>query len=155
MKKLITLFLVAIPLLSYAQDSTKTVMQTFQEIQKDSTFQSIYHDVKSGLSGLGEALKVGAEHVYEILVKQQIVNAVVDLILILVFASASVILIRLANSWSKIKGFDQDATPTAGIIGVFCGAAALIAVFFWTDDIVMGFINPEYGAIKDILDFVK
>jgi len=99
MKKVIFLLLAFITLNSNANtvttlldktseivDSTKkTVKESITSVDTSSNFKMLYQDVKEGLSGLATGLKVGVEHVYIVLVKQQIVNSITWVIIYLLF----------------------------------------------------------------------
>ncbi len=120
--------------------------------QTDSTSVIIYKDIKATISALGESLKVPAEHVYEVMVKQQIVYSVAYSILVIILFALTFIFFKISKSDyaedMDFEGFFAFCSIIAGVVG----ALTLIFVF---EDIVTGFINPEYGAIKDILDFIK
>ena len=64
----------------------------------------------------------------------------------------SIIIIKLAK-----KAFNED--EELGMITViFIGIPTMIFLVYelWhMNDIVTGFINPEYGAIKEILEVIK
>lgn len=165
MKKLIYLMLTVFMVNSVqalSVDSTITDIKQFTSttinaIDTSSTFKQIYSDVKSSITGLASALKVTAEHVYGILVKQQIVNSIVYL-LIFMFSILSFTICY--KNWSKIEmnesGNPKEAKPFVitiifGLLGII-----LMCVFLKNIDLmIMGFINPEYGAIMNIIHFVK
>lgn len=59
MKKVLTLLLICLPLLSIAQDTTKNIVQKqITTIDTSSTFKQIYSDVKSGIVAIASALKI-------------------------------------------------------------------------------------------------
>lgn len=148
MKKL-TLFLVfsACMLFTRANDSTSSTTDTSKV-----TASKVYSDVKSALVSLGSALKVGSEHVYQILVKQSIVEAVIYLCIgILGFILAGI-------SWKgatlAIKTSEDPFIARA--IGFGIGSIILFLVFvFHIDTIMTGFINPEFGALERIINVVR
>lgn len=117
------------------------------------TFGKVYNDVKSGLVELGAALKVGAEHVYIVLVRQQRVNAITSTVLYVfiifdfwLFAWA----LRTAEPGSKVTLTD--------VVSIISGLLALVgAIYFFATlrATVGGYVNPEYGAIKDILRIIQ
>jgi len=135
---------------SYAvgPDSTK------QELTKEV----IYNDAKEALSQLGAALKVGAEHVYEVLVRQQVVESITYLVVGLVSVIFLIICYKQANkvqfdNYNNITkgGINMTYAVCFGVVGVITGLFALFNI----QTIVTGFVNPEYGAIKTILDTIK
>jgi len=124
------------------------------------TLSKVYSDVKAGISGLAESLKVPASHVYGIMVKQQIAQSISNLIFFLAFILLSVILyksgMKTYKLWNTKK--DDDLVGITIITFILCAISTFICVVgFWSDyaSIVTGFTNPEYGAIKEIISFVK
>ena len=163
MRKLLLVLLVFIPFTFLkAQDSIKIPLNDTGKI----TVSKVYNDAKSALTGLAQALKVGSEHVYEVLVKQQIVYSItytiLDLILIIVIALCwnkfSANNNRLSN---KDDGwYNDDLDDHFGLGGLLAISIIIsvftIIVFLCTiQGIVSGFVNPEYGAMKDIVSFFK
>lgn len=129
-------------------------------IQSDSTkvtFTQVYQDVKEGLSALGEALKVGAEHVYQVLITQQYVKSISLLILNVVLISVTIFVAINTPKWYK-KGMKQDQYEPWGmlyIIPSILAIASIVTLCSTVQVIVTGFVNPEYGAMKEIMEFVK
>lgn len=116
------------------------------------TFTKVYNDVKSGLKGLREALKVGSEHVYQVMVRQQVINAITD-----VMAFVFCIIIWFIF-YKLMKASDFDRVNWQSVVGVIIGilnSAFLVVLLFCLSTILTGFLNPEYGAIKDIVEFIK
>lgn len=113
------------------------------------TLGKVYSDVKAGINGLAQSLKVPATHVYSVMIKQQTVGAITWLIVdIFLFLVALFFIIV----WTLDKKDDRNewwGVPVVFII-IF-----LIFIFFNLSNIVGGFVNPEYGAIKEIISFVK
>lgn len=122
------------------------------------TFTQVYNDFKGAISGIAETLKVGSEHVYEILVRQQFINAIeytTYLFFSIVFLS--IFLKGLYNEeeiWEDDKG---NATPNLYVKGGFLllGVIMLMGTLLNIDVIITGFFNPEYGAIMEIKSFIK
>lgn len=151
MKKIIGFLLVAALFSTnlFGQDSIKIPIPDSTKL----TVGKVYTDVKAGIEGLAKGLKVGAEAVFAILVKQQIVYAITYCIL----------LIAVIISWICYKKFWKYADENDWSEGHFIivvvwtliNFAGTIAVICTIGDIVTGFINPQYGAIKDIFEFIK
>jgi len=112
--------------------------------------EKIYGDVKSVIADLAEGLQVGAEHVYAILVKQQVVESITYLII----GFISIMLIYLSVKFGKTDWNEPNGKNVASITLGIVGAFSLLITFFLLPDIITGFVNPEYGAIKDILSAV-
>ena len=130
--------------------STSTVVKTDST---SLTFARVYNDIKGGILGLAEALKTPAEHVYKILVKQQVINAWSGLIFIIVM----LILLFLSIRYLKDCNNNEDIKDLTGpILLVIIALIVTFGVFIVVGpDILTGFFNPEYGAIKDIVNFIK
>jgi TRAP-type C4-dicarboxylate transport system permease small subunit len=124
------------------------------------TFSQVYNDVKGALSGVSDALKVGAEHVYEILVRQQLINSITHLIVILILSLSSYLGLKYVykNMYTidelGNKEFNEGVIPVA-IICAFLFVFAIINACIHTETILTGFLNPEYGAIMEIKSFIK
>lgn len=159
-KTILTLCIALSTLISFSQtklDSACCEAQKLAAIPDSSqiTFKQVYSDVKSGISALAEGLKVGSEHVYGILCKQQLVNSITYLLLIIVLIIAFPVSI---NFGKKIYKADTDGIGAffyiAMVVGVLLITSTIMAILH-IQYIVMGFINPEYGAIKEILEIIK
>ena len=139
-----------------AIDSAKqAVKDGVNAVDTSGNFKMIYTDIKTGISALASGLKVGAEHVYEVLVRQQLVNAIVWLIVFV----ASVIFLRATIKYAMkaIEKEDGASDDEAAMIvfGNLLSVLIFIVALFHIDIIVTGFVNPEYGAIKTIISIVK
>jgi hypothetical protein len=143
---------------SNAIDSGKqAVKEGVQFIDTSSNFKRIYSDAKAGILGLASALKVGAEHVYMVIVKQQVVNAIVWIAVAAVLVFIPLFYEKRLRKWAAEGASDSDGGiwflyVVGAILPMFIGFLILI---FNMNTIIMGFVNPEYGAIKDIIDFVR
>ena len=123
----------------------------------------IYADVKSALTGLASGLKVGAEHVYAVLVKQSIVDAITYLLIGVIGFLIVLSWFRSYKSSEKwVAGEDGDFVddgPTMlGVVRIIQGVIGIVMfliMMFNISTVVMGFVNPEFGAIQTILDFAK
>lgn len=145
---------------SYAQDTLEMNGKTYTSVDTTAlTAREVYTDAKEGIAGLAKALKAPAEHVYTILVKQQIVNAIVNFLIPLVMFIFAVWGIRryyLTPKDRRWSGGDGISSQDVFNITVWClGIAAITLLCANLPSIVLGFVNPEYGAIKDIFEFVK
>jgi hypothetical protein len=166
MKNLILIFTLLISTYSYATvgetlsnalDSTKVVVnETLTAVDTSSNFNLIYTDIKDGIAALASGLKVGAEHVYTILVKQQIVKAITWLIL---FILSIILIVNWLNKYNSKEIWADDDEPTGlGVVRVMqilAGICIFILSMINIDTIITGFVNPEYGAIETIIDIVK
>lgn len=123
------------------------------QVDTSSLFREMYGDIRYAIGALASSLKVGSEHVYKVLVKQQVANSIVWLILWvldLICIYLSIKLLTSVKDWT-----DPSARAIAGIMGSIGSGCLLIACFAHIPTIVTGFVNPEYGAMQDIINMVK
>lgn len=124
------------------------------------TLGKVYSDIKAGINGLSQSLKVPASHVYNIMVRQQITQSISELIFVVIFIVLSLITYKIATKSYNLYNVKKDE-DLIGITIICYAAFALITIIticsFWNNyaSIVTGFTNPEYGAIKEIISFVK
>lgn len=181
MKNLIlVLLLISVSLLGHSENSSSQIAEKTSEtvaaVEKSTQEVNatvVYFTEK--LEELAKSLKVPAEHVYKVLVKQQTASAVVDLIIILFLFSISIGLFlwlkaTIANKNKKYRlthpddydvkkdpeynRYDFDYYETWVIGWVVCAIlslAGLITLVFLGSGIFTGIFNPEYGAIKEIM----
>lgn len=125
----------------------------------DTLAVNIYQDIKIAIASLAESLGVAAERVYEVLVIQQTVEAVVYLIFLLTGICCWVILIKIGVKIKFKKGDPATQKDTIYLIFVIVisiiGAITTGAGLNNIDTIITGFINPEYAAIKEIMEMIK
>lgn len=124
------------------------------------TLGKVYSDIKVGINSLAQSLKVPATHVYEIMMRQQISQSISNLVFVFVFLIISIILYKVGIKTYKLYNVEknEDLAGITFISFLLCAISIIICVCsFWSDysSIITGFINPEYGAIKEIISFVK
>lgn len=136
-----------------ALSSTKeAVSNTVSAADTSSTFKEVYRDFKGAIEGMAQSLKVGAAHVYEVLVRQQVVKSIS-----LVIGIFSVMIVSIFSArffWNKSK-HDGDFWPAFALAGVFPLVISVIIFVCSITDIVTGFVNPEYGAINEIMSHIS
>ena len=125
------------------------------------------------MKGFGDSLKVGSEYVFIVLVKQQFVDAITWLVLLIVSFVLITHCIRVLpklgwnggcyniHGWRDSGGkeaYDKqkwsDKTTIYFMMTIF-SMIFLATCLFHTDTIVTGFMNPEYGAMKEVMDLIK
>lgn len=145
-------------------DSVTTVAKDVANVVDTSKIsKQIYTDVKAGIAGLATGLKVSAEKVWDILVLQQLVYSITALLFSIILAIISNTLIsRGWKLWQKAKEESRyEADFDDGIWGGMIGLGILILIVgviftgFNLSSLITGFINPEYGAIQDIVSFIN
>lgn len=156
MKKIITITIVTMMFIcsSYAQTDTSKL-----------TLNKVYSDIKVGIASLSQSLKVPATHVYGILVKQQVANSIISICLIVVLLITAIISVIVAIKMynkAKVESNSYPIETTPGLFFVvfsvgsaFLAIGCIIMICSTMESIVIGFTNPEYGAIKEIISIVK
>ena len=117
----------------------------------------VYNDIKETINTMAEGLGVAAEHVYTVMVTQQYVTSITWLLVTFIGAILGFISYKLT-----VKGFDAGAHNDEGglylgisiILGIVGGLMIIMGIFH-VNTIVTGFVNPEYGAMKEIVRFIK
>ena len=171
MKRLLIALLLVLPITMLAEtgnlfalsDSTSDVtINVEQSVIPDSvdlTMNMVYQDIKEGINALALGLKVTAEHVYGVLVTQQIVNSIMWLVVDLLLIVVSLIMLKITFSrdGKYINNSGTDITAKgAWLTGTILMAVLTIAIILGSLTIVItGFVNPEYGAIQEILTVIK
>lgn len=113
---------------------------------------TIYPDVKEAVKEIGAAIGVAAEHVYGVLVKKYIVLGVKELLFCLF---GLILLIVGYFNWKKSTGPDKLFTYRCLVPIAFIITGIVVMTKVDYDTMLMGLINPEYGAINYILEFTK
>lgn len=147
MKNILLIVFLWLGSIGYAQDSLK-VGETERLIDK-------YSDkLVTATQSLAKTLEVPATHVYQVLVKQQVVRAIiwliVDLIVLIIWGAFLIPFIKIPDK-SNITQAQED------IVIPFIVSSIILVIFLVCNltIIISGFVNPEYEAIKEIVGFIK
>lgn len=129
----------------------KEVVKTVYNDSK-SAVSELYPDVKSAIVSIAEGIGVAAEHVYIVLVKQFVVLGFKELIIavfaLLMFGFGLYQFYKYVNE-TKVINWKIIFPLLLCILGLFVGFKVNY------DDLLMGLINPHYGAINYILEYAK
>ena len=105
------------------------------------------------IDAIAAKMGVAAEHVYGILVRQQLAEGIAYSLLttlaVIVFAVAYT---KLFKAYRKCDGYGDEAFIYALIFGGILGLVIVITWFFVFPNGIMKIVNPEYYAIKEILN---
>jgi hypothetical protein len=129
----------------------KSAVTTIYGDMKDVTAE-IYPDVKNAITEIAKGLGVGAEYVWTVLVKQQVVLGITELIELLLILC--LIIIGVVWLWKTIK--KNEAISWVVLPGAFLilfGTLMFGRVDLIT--IIQGLVNPDFGAINYVLNFIK
>lgn len=138
-------------IVSVTHDDLKSITSTLYGDGKDA-ITSLYPDIRSAVIAIGQAIGVAAEHVYTVLVKKFVVDGIVQLLPFLL----GLLLIGIA--WFKMSSYFKTHEKIEWHILYPCillvtGIVALSCVDY--NVMVMGLVNPEYGALNYILEYSK
>lgn len=170
MKRIIMLFMLLTITLTLAQKTSKAEIEKIIKEQSDGvpgqsidtvlTTQEVYDDVKSikpdienALKSLSKSLKVTVEKVWSVLVRQQLVKSIGYFILMIIS------LLSWINFYYRIKQGNlnkgsyswRDSDIAVSVISGLLSIVGTILTSIHFESMLTGFLNPEYGAIKDIL----
>jgi len=157
MKKLIiALLFLTISLIGYTENKVDDVItavdnttEAVNQSTKEVNATVIYFTEK--LEELAKSLKVPAEHVYQVLVKQQTVKAYSVLVSIIVLL---IVLFLVINRFIKVGAFEEEGFWNVGgfVIILITSILLTIATLWFIFNGFTGILNPEYGALKEIMD---
>ena len=156
MKTFKIIFLIMVISLTAITGNATTVDTTSKStVVTDSTltFLKVYEDIKGGILGLAEALKEPAEHIYGIMIKQQVINAWSGLIFIIVMLVLLFLSIQYLGACNDDPDISDLTIPVTLLM--ITSITTFVVLIITGPDILTGFFNPEYGAMKDIVNFVK
>ncbi len=135
----------------------KAVSNAVETADTSGNFRMIYNDVKTGINALASSLKVGAEHVYIVLVKQQVIYAMSYLVICLLLATVAIVLWRgflrgYGHLMNKEHEWYNDEIQAHDTLVARLVVAIIMSI---AGSIMTGLLNPEYGAMQDIMDMVN
>lgn len=135
--------------------TTEPVLETSQYVTESNAEKLIDKysaKVDAAITSLAKSLKQPAEYVYKVLVRQQLVQGYINLFAFLLFFILGVTLIILEYKIPDTPWYDVTFFNAGGIILlVIAFIALLIFIFLGASQI----LNPEYHAIKEILEVFK
>jgi len=168
MKKVIFLFIFSFVFMIQAYNQDVVPEQT-EELASVQVIDKVFDEVTNAIESLAKALEVPAEHVYKILVKQQFINSISNILVIIIsFLVFHLILIYSFRDYIKTnekyrKMYDRsedyihyDLDESWWLFSIIPSIIIIIVTFIFLicsfENIITGFANPEYGAIKDIIN---
>lgn len=146
MKKFLFILMMAFTVPVFANNDSTVINENERLIDKYS--EKVY----SAMEQLAEQLKVPAQHVYGVLVKQ----AVVEAWTILIVAVIGIILLSIFGP-KFVKSLLKD-DEVRGVLSMIISSLGLIMLtisIINLNTIVGGFLNPEYYALKEILNLIS
>jgi small-conductance mechanosensitive channel len=121
--------------------------------------EKVFEKVTQYIDALAAKLGVAAEHVYGVLVRQQVAEGIVDIVVgtlvLAVLIFALMVLIKKVELPRIVDEFDLlGYVFVAAILLLIIGLPGSYAVSEISDGI-KHVINPEYYAIREILNAIK
>lgn len=139
-------------LASTLYNDSKEIVTTVYSDGKDA-ISELYPDVRSAIVNIAQGIGVASEHVYKVLVKKYLVQGVKELLIFLVFAIISIIGFVSTYKYIKNNNLITWKLIPCLILTIVGFVGATTSVDY--DYMLMGLINPEFGAINYILEYVK
>lgn len=128
------------------------------------TMSTVYKDFKAAIIAMAQTMKVGVEGLWMVLVKQQVVKAVIVLFIVIILLALFILLIVFTKiMYRRAQEHKETNVWTifdfGTVFGVFfsflCGIAMVWYSLANISTAATGLINPEYGAIKDVVEMVQ
>lgn len=174
MKKFITFWvmtmLLAFTIPTVAQDTAKVqtvisdqLVTTTADLVTNTNAEKLvdkYLDkATAAITSLAQTLKTPAEHVYSVLVRNNQIKSWFSFGILLFFLLIDIILaiipsinyIRVKKRNKNEDFFDDDVRGTLMIISIALFIILSISIILCGGDVANGILNPEYGAIKEIM----
>ena len=105
------------------------------------------------------AIKLGTttEYLWNVLISQARISAITDLIYIILISIIGIIIYKVHKKLMKEEKYDYYEEPLIAVMVIISlvWAILFIAFFFSIGNIINGFLNPEYWALKEVLSVVK
>lgn len=170
MKKVLIALFLLISISVVAQNNPTEQLPTVGD-QTVQVVNAVFDKTTEAVQQLADALEVPAKHVYNILVRQQIMEAISLLLTIGLFIILFIIMIKIGYNWwqdkndeynsihdtrDNYKHYDLDDGAWCMLIygGYILLGITFIILLCMTGNIFTGIFNPEYGAIKDIMSIL-
>jgi hypothetical protein len=143
---------------AFSQEVKDTVIT--EELAANQIINNIVDKATIAVSSIADALKVPAEHVYNVLVRQSIVIAISNTIIYIIIIIVTYLLYNKAfyyynftkKEYPNRSIFVNEPECSLMVIAIMCSITCFIVIISTINKVISGFINPEYLAIKEILN---
>jgi hypothetical protein len=152
MKKAVLVLTIFISLTFYSFSQQKDSAQYVTNTNVEKLIDKYSEKIEASVAAFSEKLKQQAEHIYSVLIKQQVISGYIWL------ATLVVGLVFLIFGILLVFKFDPDDEFLGGVGLVFIvifGLMFIIGIIGFLGSGLSGLLNPEYGAMKDIVSFFK
>ena len=116
--------------------------------------EKIYEKATEYIETLASSMGVAAEHVYGVLVRQQFAEGITLTVLLPVILVVLGLILRFCIKKQNENYNDDGYMVATVLLGIFTGLLLVVSLFVIPESI-MKMINPEYYAIKEIMDVLK
>lgn len=109
------------------------------------------------LEKLAKQLGTTAEYLWAVLVRQAPIASCIDILQYIILGVVTYFFVRSTKKFWTIgesEHWDGCWLLVPGIIGVFL-LILWVVVFFVIQNTITGFVNPEYWALKKILELIS
>lgn len=105
---------------------------------------------------LAEKLGTTSEYLWAVLVKQAPISAAIDLGILIFSIIFGIVLLRMHRYFSKNDKYDdlEELVVVPMIIMAILFAVFIIAGVMSLPEVFSGFFNPEYWALKEVMDLL-
>jgi len=121
--------------------------------------EKVFEKVTQYIDALAAKLGVAAEHVYGVLVRQQVAEGIVDIVVgTLVLTLLAVVLMILYKKYGLPTVEDETDFMFLLLAAAIPVGLIILAGSYGIEELSTGIkqvINPEYYAIREILDAIK
>jgi ABC-type uncharacterized transport system permease subunit len=124
---------------------------------KEEQMGDVKQELFKRLDIIGERLGVAANHLWAVLVRQGFATGIADAIVAVATLILALVAMKLARKW-----FGKAETETkldflfgCSIVAWIVAGILLIVCFTYTYDAALELVNPEYYALKTILEALK
>lgn len=140
--------------ISTIYNDTKETVKTVYNDSKDLA-SNLYPEIKEAVVSIAKGIGIAAEHLYGVLIKKYIVISIglaLKLLVGIILIITPIIMVCKSRSPIKLKGHEG--------IKLLCMLASFIIGLIISfgvniEEMLMGIINPEYGAINYIIEYSK
>lgn len=110
-------------------------------------------------SSISQTLKEVAPEVWRIMIRQQYAEAASDILTVVICSVAAIFIYKEAKkAWTKSENAPYDSDDGWQILSVVCYCATLILFIMAAFEAISAakmLINPEYYAIKELMNLAK
>ena len=124
---------------------------------------TVVEKVELVLGKIAETLGQGAEYFWPVFVRQQTIDAIASLVILMILLVAAFVGAKYCVRSYKSSEWGNDgpdnlpavATIIFATMTFACTVAFLASMGAQTHNIITGLVNPEYSAVHNIIDMVK